>query len=146
MAPCLPPAIAQHIDGSPPAGTDTLNFTTTAIAHTAGLSTLFTCTNLNSDTANIAVQIFDQNGSTQNASPALVVPPGSTVQFATTGPAPFSPDWILSPVNAFTKAAAKFWSDHKLIHCVVILEPSVGSSLSTVNLPLIAQGKKQRGD
>ena len=137
-----PRAHAQYIGGTPPAGTSFLSFTTTGVASAAGFSTFFTCTNPYGFNINIAVQVFDQNGSAMNASPALSVPPGGTTQFATGNAAPFVPDQILSPVNSFTKGAAKIWSDQKNIHCEAFLACTAGLH----DLRLIAQGKKQRGD
>ena len=74
------------------------------------------------------------------------MPPGATVQSGTTNTAPFSLDQQLLPVNNFTKGAAKSWSDHKVIHCNALLYNGAGPSPAMVGLPLIAQGKKQRGE
>jgi hypothetical protein len=140
-----PVAHAQFVGGAPPAGTPYLMFTVPGVAQAPGQSTIFTCTNPNGVTANIAVQLFDQNGAPQNASPALAVPPGGTVQFATGATAPFSPDQSLSPVSGFTKGAAKIWSDQKKLQCEATRVTNNGSSLSTAALPTNAKGK-QKGD
>jgi hypothetical protein len=49
----------------------------------------------------------------------------------------------LSPISVFTKGAAKIWSDAKTLHCNAILATTTGG---LADLPLIAQGKKQKGD
>lgn len=142
-----PAARAQFVGGAAPAGADKLVFTVPGAAHAAGLSTIFTCTNPNGGTANIAVETFDHNGAQQNASPALAVPPGGTVQFATTPTAPFSPDQYLNPVTNFTEGAAKIWSDAKKLQCgaerVAII---AGISAAMVKLTVVARGKTQKGD
>jgi len=135
-------AQAQFVGGPAPAGTGRLIFTVPGVAHAAGLSTLFTCTNPNDVTANIAVEVFDQNGAVQNASPALAVPPGGSVQFAVAPTAPFSADQYLNPVSNFTKGAGKIWSDAKKLQCGAILVNTFNAAWA--NLPVIA--KKQRGD
>ncbi len=88
------------------------------------------------------MQLFDQNGAAQNASPALAVPPGGSAQFATAGAAPFSPDQLLAPVSAFSKGAAKIWSDAKKLQCGAMLVNTATSGWAS--LPVIA--KKQKGD
>jgi hypothetical protein len=52
-------------------------------------------------------------------------------------------DQLLTPANLFSKGAAKIWSTSKTLHCSAFLASVAADWL---NLPLIAQGKKQRGD
>ncbi len=49
----------------------------------------------------------------------------------------------LFPVAGFTRGAAKIWSSASAMQCVAALTTNTGAM---TNLPLIAKGRKQRGD
>jgi hypothetical protein len=139
-----PRANAQFAGGSAPTGTPVLNFTVPGVHAFSGFSTVFTCTNPTGMTVDVAVELFDQNGAAQNLAVPLSLPPGGTKQFATYS-VTFNPDQLLNPVNFVGgwKGAAKIWSTSNTLHCSAILAHTAGN---WAPLPLIARGKKQKGD
>ncbi|MCK6555029.1 hypothetical protein L6Q96_10690 [Candidatus Binatia bacterium] len=138
-------ARAQFVGGGAPTGTAYQVYSVPGAAHAAGLSTIFSCTNPTGTSANVAVQLFDANGALLNASPALAVAPGATVQFATGATAPFGPDQTLNPVTGFTKGSAKIWSSGRSLLCTAILAGTWAGNTFWAPLTIAAK-LKQKGD
>lgn len=147
-----PAARAQFIGGAAPAGTDTLNFTVPGVGFGnngfAFLVSMFTCTNPTATTVNVGVELFDKEGWQMSVTPALPLPPGGTRRFSTGNAWPIAiadVDQMTSPVGYFPTGAPKIWSNSKSLHCHAALMAS-GIGEAQFDLPVIAKGKKQKGD
>ena len=112
-----------------------------------GLGTYFACTNGDTASVSIGVEVFGQAGTSANnpLSTAVSIAPQASVLFGTTAAAGVSTDVNLLP-GAIQKGSAHILATSKKVVCTAfVIDPFSNPPISMVNLTIAAKGK-QKGD
>jgi hypothetical protein len=139
--------VALAASGSPARAQLTPLFTVPGVVNNGTLGTFFACTNTDTATVTIAVEVFDQAGASKNApsTTAVSVAPQGTVLVGTTGAATFTADALLNP-QSIEKGSARVLATSKKVVCSAFLADLVNvPPISMTTLSIVVKGK-QRGD
>ncbi len=142
------PVRAGIVDSPIPAPFTKHVYSVPGVINTGALATFFSCTNVDSASATVGVEVFGPAGgaSINNAATtAISVAPGATVIFGTSNALGISVDANLN-VGFVSKGSARILATSTKLLCTAFLaDPGSAPPISMVSLTIVGK-TKQKGD